>query len=184
MAVILDACGVLNLYASGRFLTILAASGDSWHLPAAVERESQTYRQPAPADPTRLVAVPIDLAAAIECGLIRRCDCETEAETKLYVELTARLRDDGESMGLALAKCRGWSILTDDKKARRIVLELGVPTLGTPQVVKGWADATQPDSAELAETLRSIEVYANYLPGRTAPELSWWLASREWKAQG
>jgi len=141
-ALILDACGVLNLYASGRLAAILTASGHSWHLPVAVERESQTYRQPDPADPTKLVRVPIDLVAAIQSGLLQRCDCENEAETDLYVELTTRLGVDGECMGLALAKCRGWSILTDDRKARRIAEELGVPALATPQILKAWAAAT------------------------------------------
>ena len=177
-ALVLDTCGVLNLYASGRFLAILAAWGGSWHLPVAVERESQTYRQPDPADPTRLVATPIDLTAATETGLLQRCDCATADEITLYVELTSRLGDDGESMGLALAKCRGWSIFTDDKKARRIAAELGVPVLGTPQILKAWAATTLPSRDELAQTLQAIERYANYLPGRTALELSWWLSAR------
>ena len=53
-AVILDACGTLNLYASGRFVPILTALRHEWYLPAAVERESQQYRQPDPADPEKL----------------------------------------------------------------------------------------------------------------------------------
>ena len=49
-AVILDACGTLNLYASGQFVPILSALHNDWYLPVAVERESQNYRQPDPAD--------------------------------------------------------------------------------------------------------------------------------------
>ena len=178
MTVILDACGLLNLYASGQFLAILTGSGHSWHLPSAVERESQTYRRPDPADPTRLVRVAIDLTSALTGGLIERCDCQSEAEINLYVELTARIGDDGESMGLALAKSRGWSILTDDRKARRIAAELGVPVLATPEVLQAWATATNPTADELAATLREIEIYANYQPGRTVPGGNWWLKSR------
>ena len=178
MTVILDACGLLNLYASGQFLAILAGSGHAWQLPSAVERESQTYRQPDPADPTRLVRVAIDLAPALAGGLIQPCACQSEAEIDLYVALTARIGDDGESMGLALAKCRGWSILTDDRKARRIAAELGVPVLATPEVLHAWATATHPTPADLAATLRAIEVYANYLPGRTTPGWAWWTHAR------
>ena len=63
---------------------------------------------------------------------------------ELYIELAARIGDDGESMGLAIARCRGWSVLTDDKKARRIAKELGVPVLGTPEVIKQWAEIIKP----------------------------------------
>jgi hypothetical protein len=176
-AVILDACGTINLYASGRFASILASLGLEWYLPAAVERESQLYRQPDPADPEKLVSLPIDLAPALDGGLLRRCDCEGDEEVGLYVELATRIGDDGESMGLAIAKCRGWSVLTDDKKARRIAKELGVPVLATPEVMKRWAIATGPDEEELSWVLQAIQRFANYVPGRNAVDYEWWVAS-------
>src|SRR5437773_1787114 len=134
-AVILDACGTLNLYASGRFVSILTALGHDWYIPVAVEREAQQYRQPDPADPEKLIALPIELAPAFDGGVLKRCDCEGDEEVTLYVELAARIGDDGESMGLAIAKCRGWSVLTDDKKARKIAKELSVTVVGTPEVM-------------------------------------------------
>src|SRR3954463_3087739 len=149
-AVILDACGTLNLYASGQFVPILAALRHDWFIPAAVERESQQYRQPDPADPEKLIALPIDLAPAIGAGVLSRCDCEGNEETELYVELAARIGDDGESMGLAIVKCRGWSVLTDDKKARRIAAEIGVAVLSTPGVMKRWSEIATPAAEELS----------------------------------
>src|ERR1700722_19224171 len=92
-SVILDACGTINLYASGRFLPILTALQWDWYLPAAVERESQTYRQSDPTDPEKLVSVPIDLAPAIESGVLKRCECESQQELELYVELAAQIGD-------------------------------------------------------------------------------------------
>src|SRR5690348_9340569 len=145
-AVILDACGTLNLYASGQFVPILIALGHNWFIPVAVERESQRYRQPDPADPERLIALPIDLAPAIGAGVLSPCDCEGDEEAELYVELAARIGDDGESMGLAIAKCRGWSVLTDDKKARRIAKELDVEVFGTSGVMKQWAEIVKPSA--------------------------------------
>ncbi|MHB1559169.1 MAG: hypothetical protein ACYC61_17080 [Isosphaeraceae bacterium] len=177
-AVILDACGALNLYASGRFVSILSSLGHEWYIPSAVERESQQYRQPDPADPDRLIALPIDLAPAIRAGVLRRCDCEGDEETELYVELAARI-DDGESMGLAIARCRGWSILTDDKKARRIAKELGVPVLETTRVVWQWAQIVKPGGDELATVLRAIERFASFRPGRGAEHYEWWTASMD-----
>jgi len=139
-AVILDACGTLNLYASGRFVQILTALDHEWYVPAAVEKESQQYRQPDPADAEKLIVLPIDLIPAIDGGVLNRCDCENDAERDLYVELAARIGDDGESMGLAIAKCRGWSVMTDDRKARRIAKELGVAVMGTAGVIKHWSE--------------------------------------------
>ncbi len=176
-AVILDACGTLNLYASGQFVSILTALRNNWYIPFAVEKESQQYRQPDPNDPEKLIVVPIDLAAVINEGILSRCDCESDEESDLYIELAARIGDDGESMGLAIAKCRGWSVLTDDKKARKIANELGVGVIGTTQVMKQWSDIEKPKAAELAIALESIERFANYCPARSAENFEWWVAS-------
>lgn len=176
-AVILDACGTLNLYASGRFVPILTALRNDWYLPAAVERESQQYRQPDPAEPEKLIVVPIDLNPAIDCGILIRCNCEGEEEVRLYVELAAQIGDDGESMGLAIAKCRGWSVLTDDKKACRIANQLGVGVMSTTEVIKQWSEIEKPNADELSIVLESVERYANYRPGRRAKNFDWWVAS-------
>ncbi len=176
-AILLDACGTLNLYASGRFVPILTALRHDWYIPAAVERESQQYRQPDPADPEKLIVLPIDLTPALDGGVLKRCDCEGDEEAALYIELAARIGDDGESMGLAIAKCRGWSVLTDDKKARRIAKELGVTVLATPEVMKQWATAAGPSAAELSQALEAIERFSNYRPGRSAGDYEWWVAS-------
>ena len=176
-AVILDACGTLNLYASGQFVPILTTFRHEWYLPAAVERESQQYRQPDPADAEKLIVLPIDLAPAIDSGVLTRCDCEGDAENELYIELAARIGDDGESMGLAIAKSRGWSVLTDDKKARRIAKELGVVVMGTPEVMKQWSEIIRPTAGELSLVLEAIERFANYRPGPSSENFDWWIAS-------
>jgi hypothetical protein len=176
-AVILDACGTLNLYASGQFVSILTALKNDWYLPAAVEREAQKYRQPDPDDAEKLIVVLIDLIPAINDGILTRCDCENDAETQLYVELAAKIGDDGESMGLAIAKCRGWSVLTDDKKARRIAKELGLDVLATTEVMKQWSEIVKPNAADLSAVLEAIERYANYRPGRGAEHFDWWVDS-------
>jgi hypothetical protein len=176
-AVILDACGILNLYASGQFVPILTALPNEWYLAAAVEKESQRYRQLDPNDPEKLIVLPIDLLPAINGGILTRCDCESDEETDLYVQLAARIGDDGESMGLAIAKCRGWSVLTDDKKARRIATELGVGVLATTEVMKQWSEIVKPSAAELSTVLEAIERFANYTPGRGVVNFDWWVAS-------
>ena len=108
---------------------------------------------------------------------MKRCDCENDAEAELYIEIAARIGDDGESMGLAIAKCRGRSVLTDDKKARRIANELGVVVMGTSDVMKQWSEVVNPPAAELSLVLEAIERFANYRPGRGAGHFDWWVAS-------
>ncbi|HEY5314114.1 MAG TPA: hypothetical protein VIK18_16400 [Pirellulales bacterium] len=176
-AVILDACGILNLYGSGQFVPILTALKHEWQLPAAVEREAQQYRQPDPDDADKLIVLPIDLIPAIKAGILTRCDCENDAEAELYVELAAKIGDDGESMGLAIAKCRGRSVLTDDKKARRIAKDLGLKLLATAEVMKQWSEIAKPCAADLSAVLEAIERYANYRPGRGVENFDWWVDS-------
>lgn len=176
-AVILDACGTLNLYASGQFVPILTTLGHQWFLPSAVEKESQQYRQPDPEDPEKLITVPVDLVPAINAGILTRCDCENDEEMDLYVELASKIGDDGESMGLAIARCRGWSVLSDDRKARRIATDLGVNLLSTTEVMMTWYEMTSPSLSELSTALRAIERFANYTPGRNALHHEWWVTS-------
>lgn len=176
-AVILDACGTLNLYASGQFVPILSVLQYDWHIPLAVEREALHCRQPDPNDPEKLIKVSINLVPALISGILKPCNCENDEETALYVELAAKIGDDGESMGLAIAKCRGWTVMTDDKKARRIAGELGIEVIGTPQVMKKWAEIAVPQPSELAQILGSIQQYSNYRPTRNAVDFDWWVAS-------
>ena len=68
-AVILDACGILNLYASGQFLPILTALRNEWYLPAAVEKESQQYRQPDPDEPEKMNPKPLIRRMQLGCAL-------------------------------------------------------------------------------------------------------------------
>src|SRR6266487_3320205 len=110
-AIILDACGTINLYATGRFLPLLSELGHDWYLPAAVLKETKYVRQPDPDDPTKLVPVAMALQPAFDAGVLKPCNCQDDTELELYVELSAKIRDDGESMGIAIAKCRGWQIV-------------------------------------------------------------------------
>ncbi len=80
-------------------------------------------------------------------------------------------------MGLAIAKVRGWSVLTDDKKARRVANELGVAVLATTGVMKQWAEIVKPAAEELSAVLEAIERFANYRPGPGADQYDWWIAS-------
>jgi len=130
--------------------------------------------QPAPDDPQRLVVVPLDLQPAFAAGLLQRCDCASAEETALSVDLASQLGDDGESMGLAIARCRGWTVLTDDKKARRIARELGVDTRDTTEILRHWSELAGPSPDTLRIALAAIERFANFRPAATLTHTDWW----------
>src|SRR6266540_3934446 len=134
---IVDACCIINLYAAGNMLALLPALGGEWHVPVLVTTEALYVRKPDPEDAARLVKEAIDLKPALDAGILRTCDAATDAETALFVELAVAL-DDGEAMCLAIAQSRGWTLATDDRKARRIAAERGVPLISTPELLKQW----------------------------------------------
>jgi predicted nucleic acid-binding protein len=55
---------------------------------------------------------------------------ENEAELKHYRAMPRKLHR-GEAMSLAIAQCRGWRFLTDDRAARAYAEQLGVDYSGT-----------------------------------------------------
>ena len=171
---IIDACCLINLYASGEEESILRACGGFW-IPAQVRSEALRIRRVDEDDPTRLVPQEIDLGGAIKAGYIRQCQLQGQEELDAFVRFAMQL-DDGEASCLAVAESRGWSVATDDRKARRIASENGIPLTSTPELVRRWIDATSPDHAAITELLRRIERFARFCPRRADPLHGWWVA--------
>jgi predicted nucleic acid-binding protein len=172
---IVDSCCVINLYAAGNLLNVLPITlGLRLHVPEKVVEESLYVRQPDPADSTKLVQRAVDLAPMIGAGLLHRCDLEGEEELNLFVRLATTL-DDGEAACLAIAKVRGWTLATDDRKGRREAGNLGVGVVTTPELVKAWADATKADGPAVAKLLREIQDYARFAPHKRMPLHQWWM---------
>ncbi len=172
---IVDACCLINLYASGKIENILPACGGSFYVSEQVQRESLSIRQPDEQDPPQLVVSPIDLSEAIAKGFIRACHLEGAAELNSYIEFAAVL-DDGEASSLALAKSRGWIVATDDRKAIRVASESGISVITTPELLERWVKANNPTRKEISDTLRRIEQFATFRPRRTSPLHTWWMS--------
>ena len=118
---IVDSCCVINLYAAGDLPAILPTLGRKLHVPDKVLEETMYVHEreggPGAAE-AKVVRRAVDLAAALGAGLLHRCDLAGEDELALFVRLAAVL-DDGEAACLAVAKSRGWTLATDDRKGRR-----------------------------------------------------------------
>lgn len=172
MSKIIDACCTINLFAAGNLPKLLSSLGGEWHVAANVVAETMYVRKPDPDDGSKLVREPINLRPAIDAGVIRPCSA-TEDEMALFVELAGVL-GDGEAICLAVAQSRGWTLASDDRKARRVAGERGVPLLCTPQIVKQWATVTAASVADVARLLLNVETFARFRPNRSLPDADWW----------
>ncbi|MCH8044504.1 MAG: hypothetical protein IID44_12365 [Planctomycetes bacterium] len=158
---IVDACCLINVYASGRPLPILRSLGGDLFLSDVVRGEALSIRcrdvDNEGEDVGSLVPEAIDLSAAFQAGLIQECQVEGESETESFVNFAMEL-DDGEAASLAIAKCRGWTVATDDRKAMRVAQSHGIPTLTTPEIIKIWAEDARAKDEDIAEVLRNIQL--------------------------
>lgn len=174
--IVVDACCLINLFATGELRERLTLIGGTWYIPTAVLAET-LYLHIEQADGT-IDKSPLDLQSFVDDGILLSCSAEAGQELDLYVDLAMRL-DDGEAMALAIAKIRRWTFSTDDRKAKRIAGELSVTVLTTPQIMQRWADSATPSAAELRATLRRIESLASFFPSANDPLHAWWRASAD-----
>lgn len=170
---IIDCCSLLNLYAGWGGLRELAAFGDVWHVGDAVLGEAQYIWQIGP-DGSRS-QVPIDLRSFVTEGLLNAVQPESEAEIESYVEFATEL-DDGEAQALAIARHRGFILLTDERKALQIAqrAEIAVTTITTAQILQKWVADSEQNTARLSEVLRNIEERARFRPRQNTPDGDWW----------
>lgn len=169
---IIDACCLINLYASVSEAYILQACG--WvFISDEVRAEALTFRQPDPDDTSKLVPVRIDLSDALAEGLVKECRIEGEEELNAFVRFAMEI-DDGEASCLALAQSRGWIVATDDRKAIRLATASGISVITTPELVQRWVNLTGPDEEDVVEALRCIERFALFRPRQSRPLYEWW----------
>lgn len=169
---IIDACCLINLFATGKEISIFEASG-GFCVSEQVQGEALSIRKVDDDDSTRLVPKEIDLGDAITTGLIHPCHVDGQDELDSFIQF-ARNLDDGEASCLAIAKSRGWTVASDDRKARRIASENNIALVSTPELIREWVGVTSASELAVAEVLRLIERFARFRPRRTDPLHDWW----------
>ena len=170
---IIDACVLINLLASGMIEQILMTTSQESNICVIVRNESIFLRNEA--DLTEMI--PIDIQPHIDNGLIKICDLETDEEQELFVNLAAKL-DDGEAMSIAISISREWDVATDDKKARRIFLENAQKQqklASTSSLIKEWAETESISEQKIKEILSKIETSARFQPARSDENYQWWI---------
>jgi len=168
---ILDACCLINLYATDAFREILGGIGGSWNVVRPALAEATFLRDVS--DTGEEQRRQIDLSTGVSEGVVSIVDAKSDAELGTFVELAAQL-DDAEALGLAIAKHRGWRLATDDRKACRIARSIDVGVVTTPELMKAWAKAVGVGPAQIRATLSKITLHARFTPGPDFPEFKWW----------
>lgn len=173
--IILDACCVISLYASGRMGEILEAVPKSVAIAAYVKDKETMRVYDGPSDNVRETSIKIDLQPLIDAGLLIVAFLETEDEKRSYISFAARL-DDGEAITGAIAVNRNWAIGTDDRAAislfQRAAPELRL--VATLDFVKHWVDTQNPSKDTISAALLDVRARGNYEPGRNHHLYEWW----------
>ena len=174
--VVIDTPVLLNLLATGFASEILKAIPVPCFLCPVVRSETIYLRHPDPTQPHERVS----LDPFVEAGTLLVTELETSAEEELYVQFAADL-DDGEAMSLALCHARGYSLATDDRKARKLATELApaaVPLLATSEMIQNWSEQVQLSTERLGNVIQAVERRARFVPGFGYPLKEWWERSR------
>lgn len=153
-----DLCGLANYYAVS--------------VQAMTLRLESLYIHQLQSDGTT-AKIAIELQSLIDGGAVHSCDPAEGAELELYVDFATQIHD-GEAMALAIAKLRGWTVATDDRKAIRLAGEHSISVLTTPDVMKHWADSTDAAPEELRQALHRIEHLATFSPSSRHHLYKWW----------
>ncbi|WP_102128495.1 hypothetical protein [Deinococcus planocerae] len=175
----LDACALINLYASGRLPDVASALGVHFHVvPKVYPEEAGHILSPQPDG--RLERERIDLAPLIEAGVILEAGAPRGAALDALVRFAARV-DDGEAMTMAVAlnATPRAGVVTDDAAALRLLgSEAGATFTTSLTLLRRWSEVGAVDVAEVGTALRNVEVRGRYRPGPRHPEYDWWFLKR------
>jgi predicted nucleic acid-binding protein len=173
--ILLDACSLINLYATGRLSEMLSTVPARFVVSDIVLRESLYVRRGGIGDDAD-EREPIELQPILDVRLLEVVVSDDDDESMTFIDLTA-LIDEGEAMSIALAMHRGWFVMTDDRKARRLLLEREIACFSSLELVRHWSIAVRPAPLEVQVILRAIEQRARWVPWRTHPLAEWWKQS-------
>jgi predicted nucleic acid-binding protein len=181
-SVILDACVIINLYASGHMQSILESIPKPVSIAAYVhEMEAQKIYTGPDEDVTKETEL-INLQSFVDRKLLHVVHLDDGPEAVAAVDFSAATRlDTGEAISAAIALHRCWSLATDDKTAisffTRQVPQLHL--ISTPELLKHWIDATHPHIAVVNSVVGNIRKRARYEPHHDHSLYRWWKACGE-----
>jgi predicted nucleic acid-binding protein len=165
---LLDACCIINLFASRRIAEILHDLPYRSAVAEIVRQEALFVR--AGVGMEAVVWEPL-----LESGLLPVLAFESEAEQETFVELAATL-DDGEAATCALALHRGYAVATDDRVARRVLASRAqaIPIYSTTAILRQWCEMRALTEDEIRAVLRDVRERGRFVPPRSDAHRNWW----------
>lgn len=169
---LLDACAVVNLFATRQIEHILLAVGGPVAVVDVVEQETQYVLRGGTGDAAR-ERDPVDLSPLVVDGLLEILATNDEEELLTFIDLSQEV-DPGEAMTAALAIHRDCVVVTDDQKATRVLTDRGVTLRTSLDLVRAWSES-QAIAAEVRYmALVDMRQRGNYVPPRRHPLRRWW----------
>jgi predicted nucleic acid-binding protein len=181
-ALILDANSIISLYASRKMDRILTTIEETAAVASYVYEHEALWVYGGSDLDENPVRDPVLLKEMIDAGLLTIVSIETEAEAEILVTLSAHSRSghsykgQGELVTAAMAIHRNWAVVTDDRRARRLIREYNenLQLIHTLELIKHWVDVTHPESETISAVLQSIRTGASYSPRKLNPLYEWW----------
>ncbi len=169
----LDACCIINFYATGHVEEILRCLPYRFAVSRLVaDEEVLSIRRTAESsDPSD--REPVSLRALESSGRLTIMELVSDEEKAEFAHFASRL-DDGEASVGSLAVVHGGGVATDDRKALRILGGRGVTVLQTPELLFEWARRAQVSETRMKEALQAVRDRARFHPRKTAPHFLWW----------
>ena len=169
---LLDACAVINFYATGIMEGVLASLPGPVAVADIVTREAQYVRRGGSGDDAD-EREQVDLAPYLAAGLVTVISTEDEDELLTFLDFSLVV-DEGEAVTAALAVHRQATVVTDDRKAIRLLTTHGVQVRSTLAVLRTYCDETSASEDQVRLILSNLRRRARYEPRRDHPYRPWW----------
>lgn len=171
--IVLDACVVLNLFATGRVEDVLGSLSSRCLVSSYARREALWYLVPGDLSETT-ERRDIELEPVAAAGLIEIVELTTD-EQNTFVEL-ARELGDGEAASGAIAASRSGAVATDDTRAHQVFARRtpAIPVATTAALLRSWEERSAVSRTEVAGTLEAIRLGARYFPKGGGDDAVWW----------
>ena len=169
---LLDACAVVNLYATRSMGPILATIDGPVAVVDAVAREAKyVFRGGDGSDARERESIAVQ--SFVDDGLLEIISTDAEEELLTFIDLSQDV-GEGEAMTAALAMHRGCIVVTDDRKAFRVMRDRGVALRTSLELIRGWSVHLRIPNDVLLAALIDLQQRGRYEPPRSHPLRAWW----------
>ena len=174
--VVIDACCVLNLLATRREVEIVQAVGMLLLDTELVSREP-VVTWTAPDDDGVRHKEPASTEQLRSAGCLQTRALDTDALVDAFITCAARITDADASC-IALAGVLKLPLLTDDRKERRVALEVfpGIELISTLDLLASSSALLGWDQMLLSRVATDLRWRGNFAPPRQDPRSAWYLS--------